>query len=495
MGLTTTGAAALACRVIEGLEVGVKRSSGESMMQKSLPLVLTLLAATAFLPSAGPHPALAQTAATAAPNPQFDAAKAAADTAGVTETAALQRSLILTGDLNALASGEFGKRTFEAIKAFQKRIKAPETGILLAAERKRLEAEAAKVSAAYGFKSVTEKGATLLYPAKIVTKRTEGKRGPKFSSPKDSVTVDILFYPKEDEDFAALFERLKKPREGRTVTYSLMKPEFFVIAGTVDGKSFYMRFLATTAGTRGFVVGWDPKMSPEFDRVPITMASSLEAEGQLAPLLIASPTGPGGQSATEAATPVTAPAGPPLPFLPGVVYAKRDGLGVVVSAKGDVLTTADLVVGCETLAVAKGGTATVIAGDPVNNLALVRLDKPGPSPVMISAAPLVDAATLQTAARGEDGSVVTAAAAITATSGPNADARRFLAAGPMSAGFLFDEAGGLVSPRIGVDGDKAIGLRPLFVSAFLRAQGVTPAATGGDAPSAVIGLSCDKTQG
>jgi peptidoglycan hydrolase-like protein with peptidoglycan-binding domain len=461
------------------------------MMRRPLPLAMVLLAAVAWLPVTGSAPASAQTAT--APNPLFDAAKTAADTAGVAETAAIQRSLILTGDLNALATGEYGKRTFEAIKAFQKRTKAPETGILLPAERKRLDADAAKVSADYGLKPITERGTTLLYPAKIVTKRTDGKRGPKFSAPKDSVTVDILFYPTEDEEFAPLFERLKKPREGRTVTYSLMKPEFFVIAGTVDGKSFYMRFLATKTGTRGFVVGWDPKLSPDFDRVPVAMASSLEAEGQLAPLLIAAPSGTPGPS-TEQASTAAAPSGPPLPFLPGVVYAKREGLGVVVSAKGDVLTTADLVVGCETLAVTQGGTAKVIAGDLVNNLALVRLEKPGPAPVAISAVPLAEAATLKAAARGEDGAVTQAAAAITATSGPNGDARRFLAAGPMTPGFLFDETGGLISPRIGVDAGQAVGLRPLFVSAFLRAQGVALAPAGGDAASAVVGLACDKTQ-
>ena len=40
-------------------------------------------------------------------------------------------------------------------------------------------------------------------------------------------------------------------------------------------RSFYMRFLKAGTDSRGFIVGWAPALSPDFDRVPIAMAVSL----------------------------------------------------------------------------------------------------------------------------------------------------------------------------------------------------------------------------
>lgn len=453
-------------------------------------LVLAILAGAALTP-----PALAQTAkaATEKADPAFEAAKAAADASGPAAIAALQRALILTGDLNTLATGEFGKRSYEAIKAFQKRSKGKETGILTADEKGRLDQEASKVSAAYGFKTVTEQGTTLSYPAKVATTRTAGRRGPKFTAAGDSVTVDILLFPAGDEAYDALFERLKKPRAGRTITYSLKRPDAFVVTGTSDGMNFYMRFLATSGGTRGFVLGWKPALSPDFDRVPIYMASSLTAEGQIAPPLVPTPA----TSADEKPASVAA-AGPPLPFEPGKVYGRRTGLGAVVSSAGDVLLAADIVVGCETLTVEGAGSARVVAGDSVNNIALARLDKPSGAVAALRVTPLREGDKLTAASLGADGTMAQSTVTVTAVADAAGDTRRFVAAGVSGSALLFDETGALISPKIapapGPDGADALALKPLFVSAFLRAQSVT-AGPAADPAKAVLKLTCEKTQG
>jgi hypothetical protein len=454
-------------------------------------LVLAILAGAVLVPPLPTQPVMA---ATAKADPAYDSAKAAADSSGPAAIAALQRSLILTGDLNALATGEFGKRSFEAIKAFQKRGKGAETGILTSDEKARLDQESGKVSAAYGFKTITEQGTTVSYPAKVATTRTAGRRGPKFTAAGDSVTVDILFYPPGDEAYDALFERLKKPRAGRTITYSLKKPDAFVITGSSDGMNFYMRFLATSGGTRGFVLGWKPALSPDFDRVPIFMASSLTAEGQIAPPLPVA----NKPSATTADQPVVAAAGPVLPFEPGKTYGKRTGLGAVVSAAGDVLLAADIVVGCETLAVEGAGSARVIAGDTVNNIALARLEKPSGAVAALRTTPPLQDEKLSAQSLGADGSVTASDATVTALADAAGDMRRFIAAGVPGSALLFDPSGALVSPKIAAaptpDGADAVALKPLFVSAFLRGQGVT-AGPAADPTKAVVKVTCDKTQG
>lgn len=443
--------------------------------------VLALAAGAALAAPAGAQTKPAAPAAPAA-NPAYDAAKAAADALGADAVTEIQKDLIWTGDLNTLASGEFGKRTYDAIRAFQKRNKGQDTGILLPAERKALDVQAAKALAAYGFKSVTAQGVTVSYPAKLAVKKSVGEHGPKFSSPTGNVTVDILRYPASEEAGDALFARLKTVRPGRTVTYSLNRPDFFVLSGTTDGKTFYMRFIKTPDDTRGFVLGWDPALSPVFDRVAIAMAGSLAPEG--APASNAPPA----QAAAAPAKPAapTKPAGPPVPALAGEAGKPKTGIGFLVSAKGDILTSAGLVAGCTQVAIEGGGSGAVLAGDPANGPALVRLSAPAKAPpVGWRATPLSAGEAVSLVGAGERSETTVAA-----LDGPGGDTRRITLATayPAGASGVFDETGALAA--FAGTGEPAA-LKSLFLSAFLRANGVAPSGDpAGDPAAAVVHLTC-----
>ena len=411
-------------------------------------------------------------------NPAFDAAKLAADALGPDEVARIQRALIWTGDLNTMASGEFGRRSFDAIRAFQKRVKAKDTGILLPNQRVELDKGATRAIAAVGFKSIAEEGVTLGYPAKLATQRTGGRNGPKLASPTGTVTVDILRIPASAEAFDALFTRLKTERPGRKVTYSLMRPDFFVVTGTVDGMNFYMRFLRTDADSRGFIVGWAPQLSPGFDRVPIAMAVSLAVDDG------------GAVAAAEADVPVVSPpSGPPVPLPEGEARVARTGLGFAVSEKGDVLTSAGLVAGCRTVAVADGTTATVVAGDPAADIALVRLSRPAASVSAWRVAP-VKAGEAVTVIASFDGKATPRATQVSAISGANGDMRRFTMDGGGAGAGVFD-GDGAIAGLVAGNGQTGA-LKGLFVSAFLRSQGVTmPVGTGEDPSRSTLTLTCD----
>jgi hypothetical protein len=453
--------------------------------------------------------AQAQSAATPAEaqpgNPAFEAAKAAAAALGPAAVAEIQKDLIWTGDLNTLASGEFGKRSFDAVKAFQRRLKAKETGILLPAERDLLDKAAARAMTSFGFRTVAAQGISVDYPAKLVTKRSEGRHGPKFSSPDGTVTVDILRYPAEEEAPDALFERLKTERPGRTVSYSLARPDAFVITGTVDGMNFYMRFLKTATDSRGFVLGWDPKLSPGFDRIAIAMAVSLQAEGSSSPAMAAAT--PAAPPPVTAPPPAPQPAGPPVPLPAGASTAPRSGIGVTLSSGQDVITLATLVAGCakvQALTVEPdddprsqpGIPARVVAGDPGLDLALVQLSETQPSRARLRTTALAtgEAVTSLQEVYGYPGSSTVAALV-----GPGEDTRLFtLAKGEGAKGegdkgaALFDSSGALVGiARPG----GTIAVKPAFVAAFLRSNGAsaTGEATGGS-DKAIVHLTCDPSK-
>ena len=446
-----------------------------------------LSASVAALPAPAQNAAPAPSATTA-PNPAYDAAKAAADAIGSDALSAIQLDLIWTGDLNTLPTGDFGKRTYDAVRAFQKRIKAPDTGILLPPERKVLTQHAAKFTDRYGFATLTERGLTIGYPAKVTTVRTDGKNGPHFASTKGDVTLDVLSLPSDKENFEALFARLKAERPGRKVSYSLLRPDFLVVSGVNDGKTFYLRFVRTQGDSKGFALGWDPALSPGFDRIAIAMAASMRLSGGEAASAQDNASQPSPAPAKPTAptpsimTPPPKPAGPPVALAAGASTNPKTGLGVLVSDKGDVLTYAGLVAGCETVTTA-GGKAEVIGGDVGNDIAVVRLaGKSGPSPLAWRTDPL---------AQGEAVSVFSGAApvatTVTALAGTGGDTRRVtLAAG--GGGALVDKNGALVGLSAS-DGSPAA-LKALFVTAFLRANGAVPPAQGGDPTKAVLSLTC-----
>ena len=64
----------------------------------------------------------------------------------------IQFDLIWTGDYNGLVNGEFGDRAIAAVKAFQKRSKAKETGVLNPQERAALAAAAKPKQDAVGWR-------------------------------------------------------------------------------------------------------------------------------------------------------------------------------------------------------------------------------------------------------------------------------------------------------------------------------------------------------
>jgi hypothetical protein len=446
---------------------------------------ISMLVGTALLSL----PALAQTKAAApdtdttkpASDPAFDAAKAAAVAMGADAFASVQQDLIWTGDLNTLPSGEMGKRSYDAIRAFQKRISVPDNGILTPDQRTVLAQHAARFTTQFGFDTITERGLTLGYPVKVTTERSEGRNGPHFATPKaakNQVTVDVLSLPAAKEDFEALFARLKTEGPKRKVSYSLLRPDFFVISGTNEGMTFYIRFIKTDAESRGFVLGWDPALSPRFDRIAIAMASSMklaDASGQ--------PATPKPETKPVPPAEPPKPAGPPVPLAAGAPATAKTGIGTFVSGQGDILTYASVVAGCETVSL-QGGKAKVIGGDLNNDIALVRATLPAGAQPLAWRQPALaenDAVSLLSGS-------APVATTVNALAGPNGDTRRVtLAAG--AAGALIDKDGALAGLPA-ADGSPSA-LKGLFVSAFLRANGAAPPSQGGDPAKASVMLTCE----
>src|SRR5687768_4269893 len=116
-------------------------------MQASVPpairriLVASAVAIGSFGGAAAQTPP-AQTPRAVAPDPAFDAARAAFETLPEAERKAIQDALTWVGDYAGITDGSFGRQTYEAITAHQRRSKQNPNGVLDAKARAELRGAA-----------------------------------------------------------------------------------------------------------------------------------------------------------------------------------------------------------------------------------------------------------------------------------------------------------------------------------------------------------------
>ncbi|MBZ6078647.1 serine protease [Microvirga puerhi] len=257
---------------------------------------------------------------TRAPDPAIDAARSAFEALPEADRRGIQEGLIWTGDYSGVADGTFGRQTFDAMSTFQKNTGRPSTGILSAADRNTLQANARNDRTAVGFETVIDakSGVQLGVPLKLLSKSGDNPNGgSRWQSADGKVTLDTRVAP-GDATLSSIYDRnlaIKTP--GRVVTYKVLRPDFFVIAGETPAGKFYTRYAGAASGIRAFSIGYDKSVAPQFDRLVVAIANSF----------VPFPTGPGPIVAQPASVPAT-PSPPTVtggqaPYGTGLILGKR----------------------------------------------------------------------------------------------------------------------------------------------------------------------------
>lgn len=237
---------------------------------RALTLSLVIHAALA---AASPQPAGAQAPSDAA----IEAARGAYEALADMDRKAIQDALIWTGDYSGLTDGTFGRQTFAAIAAYQRRIRQPPNGILPPQARAALMAAAQHARNAAGFALVDDgkTGIRIGIPTKILPRQsTNPSGGSRWQSADDRVTLDTRTAP-PDATLQALYDRNTSDQSpGRVVSYKVLRPDFFVVAGETAGGKFYIRYNMGPEGLRGFSIGYDKALAPQVDRLVVAIANS-----------------------------------------------------------------------------------------------------------------------------------------------------------------------------------------------------------------------------
>jgi hypothetical protein len=228
----------------------------------------------AALLAVNPQPGRAQ-----APSPDatIDASRRAFEALADADRRVIQDALIWTGDYSGVADGTFGRQTVTAIVAYQRRTQQPPNGILTLQARSALLAAAEQARSAAGFTLVDDAktGIQIGIPTKILPKRSANPSGGgRWQSADERVTLDTRSAP-PDATLQSLYDRsIATQAPGRVVSYKVLRPDFFVVAGETAGGKFYTRYNSGPKCLRGFSIGYDKAAAPQFDRLVVAIANS-----------------------------------------------------------------------------------------------------------------------------------------------------------------------------------------------------------------------------
>jgi peptidoglycan hydrolase-like protein with peptidoglycan-binding domain len=262
------------------------------------------------------------------------------------ERLAIQSDLAWVGQYNGAITGEVSERMVAAIKEFQKGRGGKQTGVLNPQERGVLAETAKRRQDNVGWKIVTDPGTgvRLGVPSKLVPQQSSEADGAKWSSPTGTIQIQLARRKEANPTTAKLAEREKKDPPGRTIDYTVVKPDFFVLSGMQGLKKFYLRGTFKGDEVRVLTILYDQATEGTVEPVVIAMSSAFN------------PFPSGAQIA-----------GPPPRKT--VEY----GTGVVVSDDGAIVADREVTDGCLAITIAGYGHADRVAEDKDHDLALLRI--------------------------------------------------------------------------------------------------------------------------
>ena len=319
---------------------------------------------------------------------------------------ALQEALVWLGLYVGVNDGDFGKRTRDAILAFQASLKAPADGALSAPELKALLTAAQKAREAAGFQDVSDPktGARIGAPLKLL-RALPGAR--------------LDFAANADADLGALYTRLSAATPSRKIAYKAIRPDaFFVVSGQDGPVKFYTRFDKSPNASpqiRGFTFAYPASQTAYLDRIAIAIANSFEPFPESAGTPVANAAAP------SAPNPPPAPPAVPQPAATALVVAPGKALTALKAEDCPHPTVAGKPVRIERADAATG--LVMLAGDFASNGGAPQLASPAQDLVILGFSGPRVAASSASFTGGDARPVVTAAVDKGASGGPVFDRR------------------------------------------------------------------------
>jgi serine protease Do len=268
--------------------------------------------------------------------------------------------LVATGDYDGMAKYQFSEKLYRAIIAFQKRQRWEADGTLSAEERAVLDRTYEEFSNEFGFSSAVnpKTGSQTLVPLRELNAGASASaRGIVYDSTDGKLEASLEVFPKSEVSFRRLYKNMIGPVKNKAVHKHFIAEQYFMVSGTFEGNLFDMFMFDTPEAVTGYVVTYHPSRREIGRKTALVMANAFipSGDGKAAP---PKPTKPP-EKAAEPEKPVTS-----------------TGTGFRITEAGHVLTNFHVVGKCKTIRLHRTGelpvTAALVAGDSINDLAIVK---------------------------------------------------------------------------------------------------------------------------
>jgi hypothetical protein len=255
----------------------------------------------------------------------------------------IQSALLWSGDYTGSINGD--DPLISAIKNYQKRARSKITGVLSPTERTNLLAATQLHEDEFGWTVVVDPatGVRIGLPMKLVPQARDTQRGTRWSAKHGEVQVETFRIKNPEIKLATLFEQQKKEPSTRKIEQSALRDDSFIISGMQGLKKFSVRAYARDGEIRGVTVLFDQMMETIVAPVTAAMVSAFSPF-------------------PERSLPFAAPT-------KSVEY----GTGLIVSARGHIVTDRKLAAGCQVIIADGLGDADRVAEDQERSLALLRV--------------------------------------------------------------------------------------------------------------------------
>jgi len=447
-----------------------------SVLTATLILAAATASATAQTTTTSPSASKSKQAATVAARPALQSPADTANAMGQGERLAIQSDLAWVGLYNGAISGDVSERMVEAIKEFQKTNGGKPTGVLNPKERSVLAETGRRRRENAGWKIVTDAptSAQLGIPTKLVPQQTSDANGTKWSSPTGTIQVLLTRRKEANPTTAKLAEREKKEPPGRTVDYTVVKPEFFVLSGLQGLKKFYVRGTFKGDEVRVLTILYDQATENTVEPVVIAMSSAFNPF--------------------------------PVNAAPTPRKTVDYGTGLVVTEDGVIVTDRQITDGCIAITIPPFGNADRLAEDKDHDLALLHIyGTHALKPLSLASSP-ADKANVEITGisdpqnQGGGRLATTVKATLTPVAGGSDLALSPAPAIGFSGAAARDDGGkfaglALLKPAVVAGSTVAAPAQSVLVPAetvrdFLKANGVTAAGGSSDAAASVVRVIC-----
>jgi outer membrane protein OmpA-like peptidoglycan-associated protein len=184
----------------------------------------------------------------------------------------IQEWLVWEGLYAGPLDGQLGLGTISAIKRFQKGIEQPDDGRLSILQRNALKERALKQMHDVGYVMVSDPGSGLRLgvPGAILEIREFGKFGINYFSKSSAIRLSLRAF-QHQEEITQIYELYRRALDGSNIEYTTIRPDWFVFAGDLSSRKFYIRFHQRGGVLAGFFAIYN-KNNLDF-RIPLTMMS------------------------------------------------------------------------------------------------------------------------------------------------------------------------------------------------------------------------------